>query len=173
VDRASPPSVKGRTSTETRRAVLDLIRGSHGVSRADLARRSGLTEATISRIVSDLQADGVVRSIGRAASTGGKRPTLIAIDQTSTYALGVGLDSFSCVVVLCTLDGVVVSRRQVPLPAAHAPPVQILDHVADVIAGLLADQGVDPRAVSGIGLASAGRVHGSRGWSECSVISDP
>jgi hypothetical protein len=87
----------------------------------------------------------VVRPIGRAASTGGKRPTLIAIDQTSTYALGVGLDSFGCVVGLCTLDGAVVSRRQVPLPAAHAPPVQILDHAADVIAGLLVDEGVEPR----------------------------
>ena len=173
MDRASTPSLKGRTSAETRRAVLDLIRGSDGMSRADLARRSGLTEATISRIVHDLQADGVVRPIGRAESTGGKRPTLIAIDHTSTYALGVGLDSFSCVVVLCTLDGAVVSRRQVPLPAAHAPPMQVLDHVAEVIAGLLADQDVDPGAVSGIGLASAGRVHGSRGWSESSVISDP
>ena len=171
--RRASPSVKGRTSAETRRAVLDLIRGSQGVSRADLARRSGLTEATISRIVHDLQADGVVRPIGRAASTGGKRPTLIAVDHTSTYALGVGLDSFSCVVVLCSLDGAVVARRQVLLPAAHAPPAQILDRAAEVISGLLADHGLDPHTVTGIGLASAGRLHGTRGWSESSAISDP
>lgn len=173
MDRASSPSVKGPTSAQTRRAVLDLIRGSKGLSRADLARQSGLTEATISRIVRDLQTEGIVRPIGRATSTGGKPPTLIALNQTSTYALGVGLDGFAAIVVLCTLDGAVVARRQAPLPAESATPAGILDHVATVIAGLLIEYDVDPSAVRGVGLASAGRVHGSRGWSAGSVISDP
>ena len=71
----APRRLKGRSYAETRSAVLDLIRSSKSISRVDLARRSGLTEATISKIVKDLLSDGVVMKAGMADSTGGKRPT--------------------------------------------------------------------------------------------------
>jgi hypothetical protein len=141
VNRASSPSLKGRTAAETRRAVLDLIRGSNAMSRADPARQSELAEATIARIVRDLQADAVVRPIGHAASTGGKRPTLIALNQTSTYALGGRPRQLSSVVVLSALDMAPSSpadRRFYRPPTLY--PAQILDHVAAMIAGLLTDQ---------------------------------
>ena len=43
--------LKGATAVETHSAILDLIRSSEVVSRIELADRSGLTGASISRIV--------------------------------------------------------------------------------------------------------------------------
>jgi hypothetical protein len=92
---------------------------------------------------------------------------LIALNQTSTYALGGRPRQLSSVVVLSALDMAPSSpadRRFYRPPTLY--PAQILDHVAAMIAGLLADQDIDPRAVTGIGLACAAgstvRVAGAR-----------
>src|SRR4051812_32995163 len=100
--RASPtPSFKGRSYAETRSAVLDLIRSSGAISRVDLSRRSALAEATISKIVKELLATGLVVQSGFAESTGGKRPALLRLSDVGVYALGVTMDFHRCVVVLC------------------------------------------------------------------------
>jgi DNA-binding MarR family transcriptional regulator len=51
--------------------VLDLIRSEGEISRSDLARRSELTEKTISVIVKSLIDAGMVVEAGYARSTGG------------------------------------------------------------------------------------------------------
>jgi DNA-binding MarR family transcriptional regulator len=62
-----------------RGAILDLIRSEKVVSRVELATQAGLTEASVSRIVKQLIADGIVEETGRAESTGGKRRTLLQL----------------------------------------------------------------------------------------------
>ena len=62
---ASP--LKGATAVETHSAILDLVRSSGVVSRIELADRSGLTAASISRIVKQLLADGLIAEVGFGA----------------------------------------------------------------------------------------------------------
>ena len=102
---ADPPGtfqrLKGRSFAETRGAVLDLIRSEGEISRTDLARRSALTEKTISGIVKSLIDSGVVVESGYAKSTGGKRPILLRLNDKELYAVGVALDVARCIIVLC------------------------------------------------------------------------
>jgi Winged helix-turn-helix DNA-binding len=58
--------LRGSSFAETRSAVLDLIKAEGEVSRADLARRSGLTAKTISVIVTSLIESSVVVESGFA-----------------------------------------------------------------------------------------------------------
>jgi len=55
--------------------VVNLIRNNDSVSRADVARESGLSIPTVSRIVEDLMAEGLVREIGEGPSQ--KRPPAV------------------------------------------------------------------------------------------------
>ena len=67
--------VDNRGMREINRAiVLDIIRHSEQISRAELANRSALTKPTVSAIVDDLMKDGTVREVGFAetASNGGR-----------------------------------------------------------------------------------------------------
>lgn len=151
--------------------MLDLIRSSDGVSRVELARRSGLTEATISKIVKDLLGDGVVVNAGEAVSTGGKRPTLLRLSTSTRYAVGVTLDISTTVIVLCGLDGTPVAERRIP-GFGLEEPAQVVTRIAAAVRELLHDHAVAEESVIGVGLASSGRRRGPLGWDEDAAFAD-
>lgn len=163
MDNAAPSRLKGRSYAETRSAVLDLIRSGDGISRVDLSHRSGLTEATISKIVKELLAEGVVTTVGLAESTGGKRATLLALNTSVLYALGVTLDVSTIVIVLCGLNGAAIHRLSLPGLGSDEPD-EVIDRTARAIDAVLDDRGIGREAIVGIGLASGGRRGGPGGW---------
>jgi predicted NBD/HSP70 family sugar kinase/biotin operon repressor len=64
------------------------------MSRADLARESGLTRTTVSVLVNELEADGIVTEAGqRGDSRVGKPATLVEIDPNSSHILALDLSS--------------------------------------------------------------------------------
>src|SRR2546430_16520657 len=60
-----------------RQIVLNYVRDREPISRAEIARETALQRSTISTIVEDLKAEGLVEEIGEGESTGGCRPTLL------------------------------------------------------------------------------------------------
>lgn len=71
-----------------RQRILQLILSGGGrLSRADLARESGLTAATVSSIVADLIAEEFVLDGETSRSTGGKPATPLVVD-TATHRVG-------------------------------------------------------------------------------------
>lgn len=72
--------------------VMRLLRDSGALSRADLARRSGLAKATIGTIVNQLERAGAV-SAGRTESTGRGRPsTPLVLAGRSLAGLGIEIN---------------------------------------------------------------------------------
>ena len=84
--------LKGATADETHSAILDLIRSSGVVSRIELADRSGLTGASISRIVKQLLADGLIVETGLGDPTGGKRPPCCSSTRAPGTPSGISID---------------------------------------------------------------------------------
>jgi predicted NBD/HSP70 family sugar kinase len=157
---ADPADAASRLTSRT--TVLDCIRSAGTVSRVELTAASGLTGATITNVVRDLIADGLVVEVGRGESRGGTPRRLLRIDAAARAAVGVQLDRSTCVVVVVDLAGEVVARADLPGAATRAP--------ADVLAGIAA--GVDrvlaeadlPRSrVLGVGFATHGPQDRARG----------
>ncbi len=61
------------------RLVMRALAGLGPISRADIARRTDLTRTTVSDVVNQLAAAGLVQEIGRGPSSGGKAPILLQI----------------------------------------------------------------------------------------------
>lgn len=97
--------------------VLDLLRtaGESGISRLELAERTGLTPQAVSKITARLRADGLVAEAGRRASTGGKPRTVLRLVPGAGHAVGLHLDRDELRAVLCDLTGAVVAERRAPL----------------------------------------------------------
>ncbi|WP_436847574.1 ROK family transcriptional regulator [Streptomyces aureus] len=97
--------------------VLDLLRtaGTSGISRLELAERTGLTPQAVSKITARLRADGLATEAGRRASTGGKPRTVLRLVPGAGHAVGLHLDRDELTVVLCDLTGAVVAERRAPL----------------------------------------------------------
>src|SRR5690606_41221523 len=90
--------------------VLDLLRsaGPDGISRLELAERTGLTPQAVSKITARLRVDGLAVVAGRRASTGGKPRTVLRLVPEAGHAVGVHLDRDGLRAVLADLDGTVV-----------------------------------------------------------------
>jgi len=152
--------LKGISSADTRSAILDLIRSSGQVSRIELSEKSGLTEATISKVVRTLIVDGLVIETGYAESTGGKRPVLLELNVASRYALGVSLDYARISLVLCDISGRMLHSHAVA-GAGVSKPQSVIDRVAREISRFLVKHNVNRSDVIGIGVSGAGRLDAS------------
>ncbi|MGI9585935.1 MAG: winged helix-turn-helix transcriptional regulator, partial [Acidimicrobiia bacterium] len=81
--RVRTKATKSDTREQNRRFVLQRIYAASPTTRADIARETGLTAATVSDLVASLISDGIVSEVGTAPSTGGKPPVLVDIEADS------------------------------------------------------------------------------------------
>nr|WP_202429377.1 ROK family transcriptional regulator [Streptomyces sp. SID4945] len=116
--------------------VLDLVRGAgrDGISRPELALRTGLTVQAVSKITGRLREAGLLAAAGRQESTGGKPATALRLVRGAVQALGVHLDRDAVLVVRTDLTGRALARRRVPLDLGRGA-----GEVVDVVAGAMAD----------------------------------
>ncbi|MGY0067537.1 ROK family transcriptional regulator [Streptomyces sp. QTS137] len=147
--------------------VLDLLRtaGAEGISRLELAERTGLTPQAVSKITARLRADGLAADAGRRASTGGKPRTVLRLVPEAGHAVGVHLDRDELRAVLVDLDGTVVGERNTPLDLG-AGAEAVLTRVAGVVGELRdgsAVRGRRPLSLLGAGIALPGPLDHARG----------
>ncbi|MFJ9742755.1 ROK family protein [Streptomyces sp. NPDC101166] len=148
--------------------VLDLLRGAgpDGISRLELAERTGLTPQAVSKITARLREEGFAAEAGRRASTGGKPRTVLRLVPEAGHAVGVHLDRDELRVVLADLDGGVVGERCVPLDlgAGAGAVVGAVVRETEGLAGeALGGSGGRAAALLGVGVALPGpldHVHG-------------
>lgn len=136
-----------------RRRIIDLLVAHGGVSRAELARRTGLTKPAISYVVAQLLTEGLVREVGSDRSTGGRRPVLLRVVGEAKLAAGIEVDAEGCHCMLTTLDGRELTTSNVP---ATESSERFLDAIESGLRDLL--QGRERRALIGCGLAVPGLV---------------
>ncbi|MCW3492224.1 ROK family transcriptional regulator [Microbacterium sp. SSM24] len=136
-----------------RSLVLQTLFHQGAMSRADLSRETGLTRVTISDLVAELIADGFVAEIGvREASGPGKPAMLVDLDRAGHRIVGIDLSgSESFIGAVLTLDGDIVARREVELPAAD----DVVATVVELARVLVADSHAP---VLGIGVGTPGVV---------------
>jgi predicted NBD/HSP70 family sugar kinase len=148
---------RGVTAAETHGAVLNLIRSRGEVSRTELADLTGLTATSITRIVRQLLADGLVVETGLGESTGGKRRTLLQLNPGSRHAVGISLNARRITYVLTDLSGQVVARDTAG-GIGQSTPQQVVERIAAELKQLLATAGIVGPVLMGVGIAVSGRM---------------
>ncbi|MFC4138386.1 MULTISPECIES: ROK family protein [unclassified Microbacterium] len=96
-----------------RRALQLVFDNSGSETRAGIARATGLTAATASSLVAELIEQRLIAEVGQAASTGGKRATVLAIDATLHLFLVVVLRYADAHAALIALDGASVYEERI------------------------------------------------------------
>lgn len=138
--------------------VLDAVRrSSGGLSRVELAGETGLSAQTVSNVSRRLIEQGLIREAGKRIDGPGKPRTILQLEPTGSYAVGVHLDPTVITCVLLDLEGEVVTdvRRHSPV---SGNAMQTLDIVVEAIDTVLADSGVERAKVSGVGIAAPGPI---------------
>ncbi len=107
--------------------IAHLIQTYDRISRAELARQTGLSKPTISSVVADLLASGLVLETGFAPSAGGRRAVLLAFNDRANFVVGMDLGGTTTRASLATLRGefVVTLREPTTGLGAEALVVQL------------------------------------------------
>ena len=147
--------------------VLDLLRtaGPDGISRLEIAERTGLTPQAVSKITARLREEGLAAEAGRRASTGGKPRTVLRLVPGAAHAVGVHLDRDALRIVLTDLDGSVVGERRGPLDlgaGAEAVLGAVEAGVGEVVGQARAGHALASRLL-GVGVALPGPLDHTHG----------
>jgi predicted NBD/HSP70 family sugar kinase len=132
--------------------VLQGIIAGDSSSRADIARSTGLTPATVSNLVAELIEEGLVEETGTGPSAGGKPPTLLGLNAEAQSVIAVDLSDGRLVGALLDLRGAAI-RRSPSQPIGRGQ--EAIDQLIDTVDDLLAAAGRTPM---GIGVGTPGVV---------------
>lgn len=154
------PALRGHNAA----LVLDLLRtaGEAGVSRLELAERTGLTPQAVSKITARLRTEGLAAEAGRRASTGGKPRTLLRLVPDAGHAVGLHLDRDELTAVLADLTGHVVAERRAPLEFGDGAEA-VVDVAVGVARELVQDRVPGGAGLLGVGVALPGPLDHSDG----------
>ncbi|MBE3598313.1 MAG: ROK family transcriptional regulator [Limnochordaceae bacterium] len=142
--------------------VLNLLRLRGPMSRADIARITGLHKATASGLLEALLARQLVKEIGTGPSTGGRRPKLVTLNASAGTVIGADLGVDYLLVVMLNLHGQVVWRKRI-LEAGSANPAEEVERLAHLIEEAVASVPPAPLGLLGIGVAVPGLVEDETG----------
>ncbi|HAF14044.1 MAG TPA: hypothetical protein DCK99_10175 [Blastocatellia bacterium] len=96
-----------------RQIVLNYVRELGPISRAEIARETALQRSTVSLIVDELSADGLIEEVS-GESTGGRPPSLLSLRTADAVAIGVDLGIVKTVMATSDLAGRVLEQEEFP-----------------------------------------------------------
>jgi predicted NBD/HSP70 family sugar kinase len=132
--------------------VLEMIRSRQPISRAELARLSGLQRSTVSLIIEQLIEEKWVQEGAVARRPRGRRPTLLGLNE-DLVVIAADVHPAQSSVAVVDLNGRLLSRSLIPLGADPAAAVELL---IDCILRLKAN--FPRKSIEGIGISLPGRV---------------
>jgi N-acetylglucosamine repressor len=133
--------------------VLRVLQGRGPLSRAEVARHTGLTAPTVSKAVASLLQAGLLEEADLADLTGGRPAKKLRLANQTAQVLGVVIDAGHCQVVSAGLDGKLHDdARSVPTPDSYEG---LLDSLTAASRPLMDRPGV---TTLGVGLSLPGLI---------------
>jgi len=156
-----------QTRTFNQQLVLRALHDRSPLSRADLARLTGLTRTSVGDLVGGLIDDGLIEEVGRGRSSGGKSPILLRVAPDGRHLIGLDLGESE-------FSGAVVNLRGEILRSIHLPlEGQNGEAAVELVFRLVDDLLADARSpLLGIGIGAPGVIDTSSGTVRWSVNLD-
>lgn len=143
-----------RTATDNERVVMALLHRSGTASRADLARATGLTAQSITRLVDPLIARGLLVEGTPQIAGRGKPSAKLRLVADAAFAVGVSVMTDAVSLVLMDLTGAIRARADAPLLSTDF--ARAAAQIASLIDATVTKAALDPARRIGIGVGVTG-----------------
>jgi len=141
----------GHARAFNRRVVLETIRLHGPLSRASIARRTGLSIQTISNIAEELSASGLLREEGLRPVGGRGAPALdLALEPNGGFTYGISLDHRRLVAVLVDITG--RERRQETVDIEGLAPDAVVPLIVRITSELARQERAPRKRLWGAGV---------------------
>jgi N-acetylglucosamine repressor len=145
------------------RQILRVLQARGPLSRAEVARESGLSAPTVSKAVASLLRAGLLEEAGASEPARGRPASKLRLANTSAQVLGIAIDAGHCEAVSAGLDGDLHADLRTVLTPDSYP--KLLDALEATARSLMAKPGI---TTLGLGLSLPGLVDNRKG---CGVLS--
>ena len=153
-----------QTRTFNQQLVLRALHDQSPLSRADLARLTGLTRTSVGDLVGGLIDDGLIEEVGRGRSSGGKSPILLRVAPDGRHLIGLDLGEAQFSGAVVNLRGEILRSIHLPLEGRNGDAA--VELVVQLLDALRAD---DRSPLLGIGIGAPGVIDTSTGTVRWSV----
>jgi predicted NBD/HSP70 family sugar kinase len=158
--RAAAAGSQSSLREANRSLVVETVKRYGGLTQVELATATGLSQATVSTIVRELLAAGVVDIATTTRS--GRRAQMVTLARRVGLAVGVQVGHRHLRVVLGDFTHEVIAEQTLPLPSGHRVDTS-LDRVALLVVDLLERVGATLEDVVGLGVGLPAPVDASTG----------
>ncbi|SBT65764.1 Sugar kinase of the NBD/HSP70 family, may contain an N-terminal HTH domain [Micromonospora sediminicola] len=158
---ATRPGSKRLLRDINRHLVLQLIAEHGPLSRTDLARRGQLTASTITHIVADFAAAGLITETAAVRASAGRQPVLVDLAPQTGHLVGIKLRDDDMTVVVADLRCSVVHALEAPV-APDAAPREAVEMISAAIEKAVREAGVPRESLLGVGVGVPGVVDAAR-----------
>ena len=153
-----------QTRTFNQQLVLRALHDHSPLSRADLARGTGLTRTSVGALVGSLIDDGLIEEVGRGRSSGGKSPILLRVAPDGRHLIGLDLGEAQFSGAVVNLRGEILRSIHLPLEGRNGDAA--VELVCQLVDALRAD---DRCPLLGVGIGAPGIIDTSTGTVRWSV----
>lgn len=144
----------GRSRFRNRQAVLEQVRAAGTIGRAEIARTLSLTTQTVSNIIAELSAEGMLLEKGRLTAGRGLPAIQYALNPEGGYALGIEVRPDAVFAALLDMEGRAVNTERVALCETH--PDEVLAQVSALYANALSKIPAAKQRMLGAGVVMPG-----------------
>ena len=141
-----------------RRLVLEYIVNHPSVSRADLAKHLSLTKATISNIVQELLDQNLIREIGSARTSMGRKPILLEFCKKCGTVLAIDVRPSQISTLVSDLKGKDCHVKEYPFSQRDC----LLERLTEILSENLKEPGASPYGIVGVSIGIYGVVQNNR-----------
>lgn len=145
-------------------AILHAIRDAGTISRVDLARRTGLSQATVTGITALLLGEGMLVEQQSGRSDGGRRPVPLALNPQGAYTVGVHLSVDNISVVLMDLQAGILKTHTRQLDSGNCAAEEVVELLIESVQTCLWQADFSKNQISGIGVAIPGLIDSRTGF---------
>ena len=93
-----------------REVVLKTIYNHKPISRADIAKITGLTSASITKIINEFINIGLVKEKNKVGTKSGRKPILLDIDKDSYYIISISISRKKILVALANINSEIINE---------------------------------------------------------------
>lgn len=149
-------------------AILKVVRDNKGLSRADIAKLTGLTPASITNITKFLLEDKYLIESKIGESSGGRPPIILEINPNARYIIGVSIGIGNIEVVITNLNANIRIKKTIIVSDERYNKELIFDELIKLINEVVEESEINRDDILGIGIALHGIVNAKDGISKYS-----
>ncbi|MBS0380317.1 MAG: ROK family transcriptional regulator [Proteobacteria bacterium] len=149
--------IAGVSRQLSRRSAFEALLHHSPISRAHLAKVTGLSKQTMSEVIDDFERQGLVRRVGRTRGNVGRTAVLYELSPAGGHVLGIDLGAQQLTVALADIAGRVLAEVHEPTDSRGG--TQVIEQIARLADHLAREHHTHLGVIRSIVLATPGVVN--------------